>query len=500
MNFCALTGAVKKLLRKSSLYPRFVKTLRSVELLLSKADKMDWAGRWKRTAAMTARTFQDAEHLASTIPPGTDTILALGHMAAMDSSIGQYLNGITEKMPGTRWILLSETPRLRSEEIAAKIHFPFLILPRIPAYGGFDVGLHPQRDFDRKRLRLQPWLLEAAENMKGRFPEMERDYAVFLAQYFSSYCEFVLELVHPRCVIIWNPFLPFHSIMRQVCQEKEIPCAFMEFGALGGTWALDLLRNEGESGTTADTQNFESAVSDKEFENARRVCEFLRCSGLNRNPQKDTRHRTAIIKTHCKKGRPVIVYFGQSDYESGISPYTETSKKLHSPVYENSDAALSSLAQICRQSGWTLIYKPHPEMLRRGLRTKVPPGVMLAQYENIFELIELADVIVTIASQCSYESLIREVPVVMLGYNQLRGKGCAYEAYERDALQPTLFQAIQNKFTEQQRHAFYRHIAHLLKYALYDDQTQRAIRYGQSPEQFINLLNQTRERVHHERH
>lgn len=57
-----------------------------------------------------------------------------------------------------------------------------------------------------------------------------------------------------------------------------------------------------------------------------------------------------------------------------------------------------------------------------GCSNKFASGTIIANNVDINKLIDLATVCVTILSQAAYVALIREKPVVMLGYNQLKEK------------------------------------------------------------------------------
>ncbi|WP_335783115.1 hypothetical protein, partial [Campylobacter jejuni] len=100
--------------------------------------------------------------------------------------------------------------------------------------------------------------------------------------------------------------------------------------------------------------------------------------------------------------------------------------------------------------------------------------------------IDLADVVVTILSQSSYEALMRNKPVVMLGYTHLKHKNCTYEAFAKDDVEQILDKAIKDGFTEEMRKNFHSHIARLLKYYLYDDYVARKFKYGKKIEDFQN--------------
>jgi hypothetical protein len=107
-----------------------------------------------------------------------------------------------------------------------------------------------------------------------------------------------------------------------------------------------------------------------------------------------------------------------------------------------------------------------------------PGNTIYIESGDINDLIDISDVVVTILSQTNYITMIRHKPVVMLGFNQSKGKGCTYEAFEKNKIEDAIQRAIRDGFTEDQRQAFLVHIAQLIKYYLYDDLQEREIRFG----------------------
>ena len=68
----------------------------------------------------------------------------------------------------------------------------------------------------------------------------------------------------------------------------------------------------------------------------------------------------------------------------------------------------------------------------------------------------------------------------MLGYNQLKAKGCVYEAYDALKIEDEILKALKNGLTRKQKDSLFTHIAQLCKYYLYGDFTNHDISYGKS--------------------
>jgi hypothetical protein len=76
----------------------------------------------------------------------------------------------------------------------------------------------------------------------------------------------------------------------------------------------------------------------------------------------------------------------------------------------------------------------------------------------------------------------------MLGYTQSKGKDITYESFEKDKIEDTIKEAIDNGFTKKQQEAFVVHLAQVLKYYLYDDMTERRLRFGKPIPKSIDEL------------
>ena len=66
----------------------------------------------------------------------------------------------------------------------------------------------------------------------------------------------------------------------------------------------------------------------------------------------------------------------------------------------------------------------------------------------------------------------------MLGYTQLKDKGCTYQAFTKESVEEEIKRALAFGYTQKQEKEFIFHIARLVKYYLYDDMQDREIRFG----------------------
>lgn len=433
--------------------------------------------------------FDNLEHgikslKACEITQQENTILVCGGMAGFDKGLLHFLNIFSdmEMKKGSRVVLLSEVTGEYRRYTAFNVNIPFLCTPHLLAKEMIVLGLEITVSSDmQKFIADKKCLQEAIALLKARHPKIGKGYAEAWSYYAYCYIYRLLDLIKPEKVILWNQFYAFHRIFTAICNLKKINVEYMEFGCLPGTIEFNKLGEMGESEVAINYKSFKKRpVSGKEMKEMRDILNYLKQSRLNRNSQPERLFQKNQIYRYSSN-RHTVVYFGQNDYESGIYPYTKNSRKYHSPVFKSTLEALSFLVLLSIKNEWNFVYKPHPIMKALGLELDVHSSKnqkYLISDVDINCLIDCADAIITIFSQSAYIALIREKPVVMLGYMQLRGKGCTYEAFHRWQIEIEIKRALKAGITEKQKKKFIEHCTQLKKYCLIDDMQPKALKAG----------------------
>ena len=415
--------------------------------------------------------------------PEKKLVLITGHiMLQKKVNFQKMLDRIEAQMPDVQFLVLDEA-RLENEGSCAACGTARIEIPNL--YGGARY-IYRDEEFLEKIFEEKDYMFRALQSLsmrgRGRFFSQN-----LLYTYYEIYMQ-VIRCLHPDLVLVWSKFSATHSICDAVFKEHGIKVNYLEYGSLPGTYGLESFGQMGESYPAREYQKFmELPVDEQELMHADQVWQYLTDSGLNRNiqVQDDVVRR---VKDVMKKDRPLIVFAGNLDHDAGIIPYTKQSLLYHSPMFQTSQQALVYLAILAEENDWNLVFKPHPSIASSYNPSSLPKNVIYIPAGNLNDLIDFSDVVVTLMSQTAYVSCIRKKPVVMLGYNQIRGKGCAYEAYTFDKIAPVITQAIEEGFTQKHRDAFRKHIAQMCKYYLFDDNADRDIRYGQDIDKVVSYL------------
>lgn len=415
-------------------------------------------------------------------PEEEPVVLICGGMAAFDRGLLDFINRWGRLCPGL--FLVSEVTAQYRRYTSNNINIPFICTPHLLAKEmiilGMKISVSPEME---KTVKTVPYLNEAALNLNARHIGLGTGYATAFAYYAYLYIHKLLDMLQPSKVVLWNEFYAFHHIFTGVCRDRKIPLGFMEFGCIPGTICIEEAGQQGESLPAREPEAFSQLeVTTKEKKRAKRVWNYLKRCGLNRNPQPVQKIVWEQLHSY-RAGRKTIGYMGQNDYESGMYPYTENTKRYHSPIFHSTLECLEYLRLLAYRNDWNLLYKPHPIMAALGHAEETGEGRALNNV-NLNEAIDACDLIVTILSQSAYIALIRKKPVLMLGYTQLKGKGCSYEAFSKAVIEDIIKKALLLGYTKEQKNSFQTHLAQLFKYYLLDDGTKRSMRFGLSLEEF----------------
>lgn len=350
----------------------------------------------------------------------------------------------------------------------------------------------PLSDKMIQTLEEYPALDYVVENMAGKYAlhGMTRSYAKYYTYHLFCYAMKITEMLSPVLVILWNRFIPLQAVFEIVCRRRGIPLCYVEGGNLPGTFAFEADGQMGESYPAWQFEEFRGLfVSEEDKIWSKRIWDYIYETKANDRYSKSATNQKKAVLAQLNLERPTLFFAGQDDYESGIFPYSEHSAKYHSPIFKSSYDAALYLAQLAQKNGWNFIYKQHPMMRPFEKECFFPCSVIRAENVEICDLIDLVDVTVVLMSQTSYMSLLRGKPVVMLGYNQMRGKGCVYEAEQKEQIEPAVFAALEYGFSQTQKDNFVLHIAQMCRYYLYDNPLiHKALPYGKPIEDCIGFF------------
>tara|TARA_Y100000588_G_scaffold279722_2_gene296607 strand:- start:3088 stop:4380 length:1293 start_codon:yes stop_codon:yes gene_type:complete len=304
-----------------------------------------------------------------------------------------------------------------------------------------------------------------------------------------AFCR-ALDAHDPDYVYLWNQFNALHRTFEAILQHRGIKMGFFHDGVLPGSIALDVDGEMGESWIAKDPEKFMS-VEVSEAQVARAAAFMASQAGMenNRHPQVEEISVAQSLALAKLGDRPVMFFAGQNDWHAGIKPKSPA-RAFHSPFFAGSMEALETLDRIAGEIGLAIVFKPHPLSRDRFafLRANEFPNTVILQHTSMNVCIDLCDVAATIASQACYVALQENTPVMMLGRNQLTGKGLTYDVTNSDMIAATLRTALDDPLEGSRAQDLAVHAAQLEQAYLFDYGTQDAGFYTRGAADMARLM------------
>lgn len=368
--------------------------------------------------------------------------------------------------------------------------FPCIDGPNIFAFGalnGHELKIKVPNEI-KAAVKGKPYLNDfiARRVLSGYSESVSTVLAYEAERYFTA----LIEKVAPMALIIWNKWGNNCVIPEGIAKQKKIPVISVERGFLEGTIMIS------ENGYGKDFINYNPKkfcslpTTADEVQKAQMVIDFLGASHFNRRVQ-PINDISVQLRQRLNGECPNILLIGALDFENPAFPKNDESWNIYGSFFTTSEDAMTYISKLAKKNGWNLVYKPHPAMGRWGhssTRYKNSTNVFYVNEADIYELIDIADVVVCMISGVSHIALTCDKPLVQLGYTPLKGKGCCYEPVDVDDIEAKIKEALRYGYTPEQKSAFVKHVAQVNKYYYFDDLAARPIRYGRTIEEASALL------------
>ncbi len=307
-----------------------------------------------------------------------------------------------------------------------------------------------------------------------------------------AFCE-ALNHYNPDHVFLWNQFNAQNRTLEAILKRRGVGIGFFHDGVLPGSIAIDFDAEMGESWIAREPERFMSVpVSDEQVARASTFLDGLRGQRNQRHVQVEDISVVEALHAAGLADRPVMFFAGQNDWHAGIKPKSP-SRQFHSPLFAGSMEALETLDKVAGDVGISIVFKPHPLSRDRFafLRAHDFKNTVVLQHTSIDACLDACDVAATIASQACYVAMQADLPVLMLGRNQLTGKGLTYDMDSVDMLSEGIKDALRHPLGATQRENFARHAAQLERACLFDYGTLDGTFYRRGVKEAAQLISQS---------
>lgn len=379
-------------------------------------------------------------------------------------------------------ILFSDLGVLNEVEAQHMIGYPVFKLPEICIWRGIlrgcdniDKGSLVHADFLSENEK--EWVMELEK--RKTYANKELSYKITMEIYW--YFKEILSILNPSKIIIWGGWDRESYILADLAQQLKIPYGFMEHGWIPGTIQFDRRGISGQSEYAVEPDRILGrSIRNKDMD-IRAIKNYIAVNKMDTGKFRKIEEDETNLQCIDKRKKTVF-FVGMGEHGMGINPQSDYWKKYVSSIFLSTKEAVLFVAEICKRNDWNFVFKPHPNPANQDELDKesLNGNIIQVKYTEIDRLIQLADVVVSIASAVDYKVLMYEKPLVQVGHTTLYKKGCSYEVSSKEMIEDRIRAAMDNGMTKEQNENFELHMARLLENYLWDDLSERELRYGLS--------------------
>lgn len=221
--------------------------------------------------------------------------------------------------------------------------------------------------------------------------------------------KFVLHILEPDLVIIWNGMADVRYATRTLVAGKGMRILYAEKGMLPESWYVD--QNGINALSSIDKKMCNVDMSDESINQTAEYISKIIDSG-NSAWRQPARESAVLLRDQLglKENTRIILFAGQVDSDTNVTDFSP---------FDNVSQAVELTAGAI-PNGDMLVIKPHPlcsahSRLKLQELAKQHPNLIILGEANIWDAIEISDVIVTINSTVAFEALLRKKPIIVLG-------------------------------------------------------------------------------------
>lgn len=318
------------------------------------------------------------------------------------------------------------------------------------------------------------WLYE----LEDRKTSVNKEESLRCSQELYCYYKKAVSIIRPSKIIIWGNWHRESYILGHIAEVRGIRHGYLEHGWIPGTNQFDPygIAGQGEYAVVPDVLE-KISIKEEDLSAAQRVTDYIKARQL------DTRvfYETRADRLEMEKLDPTkktIFLVGMDELGMEMNPYSRYWRQYISSIYLSVKEVLDDLLEICTENKLNLIFKPHPGNTILNLNEDDYNRMIYVKDMSIDRLIQISDVVVSIASAVDYKVLMYEKPLVQVGITGLRGKKCSYEVARREDLGKEISMALRHGMTMEQKRNYDQFLARLLKKYLWDDMSEKEISYG----------------------
>lgn len=375
-----------------------------------------------------------------------------------------------------KFVIISELGSISPENASRKLETIVFEAPQVCKWNGIGNRILSSRLSDKTNLTQEDEkVIQEIENFK-----LQDDKDISYKNTREMYCYLIkiIHLLNPQKLIIWGKWARISYILEHLAIKENISYGFMEHGWLPGTIQFDSGGIAGQSIYAMHPERVNKIqITEEDLKKIEIIKKYILSkrmdTGIFFDTVEDREALNSIMGT-----RKTVFLVGMDERGMAIAPNSKHWKKYVSSVFSSMDDVLGKLLIICQKRGWNIIYKPHPGNCLVNLKRNIKNNAIVVKDKNIDELIEMSDVVISMSSAVEYKALMYGKPLVQVGITGLNKMGCTYSIDKKEDLENMISKAIVYGMTDEQKNNYNMFLARLLKGYLWDDLSERKLRYG----------------------
>lgn len=323
------------------------------------------------------------------------------------------------------------------------------------------------------------WIKDDLETRKVKRNDYKDLHLSFVLYYYAKE---IIRILEPNKIVIWGGWERYCYILAHIAKERGIPYGFMEYGWIPGTVQFNPSGIAGQS-TIFMGENCENGLIEEKKLYVDKIKDYVKKTQIDSGFfHEDIKDKIQLNKINKK--RKTLFFIGMADEGIQIDSTSDYWTQYVSEVVKSTHEAVWLCYQLAKKNKWNFIFKPHPGLDNYEEYEKWSQGedFILVRHTGVDSLIMMADVAISIASAVDYKVVIYGKPLVEIGHGALQKQNCTYYVKNKNEIEKLLNEAVNNGFTKKQEKALDTHLLYLLEHHLWDDLSNRELRYGLSVE------------------
>jgi hypothetical protein len=229
-----------------------------------------------------------------------------------------------------------------------------------------------------------------------------------------------LDLGDQDTVVVWSEHFSGMRLLKREVKRSKSRLVLSEYGEIPGTMFICDRGMFHESWPLRYKQQFGSLpINVDEIDQVQRYIHNIVCERISSKTGQYAVDDT-LEALDIKKGKPIIYINGIQPHASGLLPRCSEFSKEYSPYFGSNDAILRYFSQLAEKHDWIVLFKDHPNTCNyfagQELRDEgLSEHVKILGNVDIYKVLRVADLTVSLGSKTVFLSLLNEVPVFLLG-------------------------------------------------------------------------------------